>query len=58
VPLTGNIITKRTCETHINFTYLREKDALTVNVCNALDCGFSKGTADSLKEFAPLLGLR
>ena len=58
MPLIGNIITQRTCETHITFPYFLEKDALTVNVSNALDCGFSKGTADSLEEFAPLLGLR
>jgi hypothetical protein len=58
VPLIGNIITERTCDTYINFTYLLEKDALTVNVSNAPNCGFSKSTADSLEAFAPLLGLR
>ena len=35
-----------------------EKDNLTFNASNALDCGFSKGTADSLEQLAPLLGLR
>ena len=35
-----------------------EKDKLTFNASNALDCGFSKGTADSLEQLAPLLGLR
>jgi len=35
-----------------------EKEKLTFNASNALDCGFSKGTADSLEQLAPLLGLR
>jgi hypothetical protein len=35
-----------------------EKDNLTFNASNALDSGFSKGTADTGAEFAPLLGLK
>ncbi|MFM9097325.1 MAG: hypothetical protein ACKOQW_03400 [Phycisphaerales bacterium] len=35
-----------------------EKDNLTFNADNALDSGFSKGTANSGEELAPLLGLK
>jgi hypothetical protein len=35
-----------------------EKDNLTFNASNALDSGFSKGTADTPEELAPLLGLK
>ena len=35
-----------------------EKDNLTFNADNALDSGFSKGTADTGEELAPLLGLK
>jgi membrane-bound ClpP family serine protease len=35
-----------------------EKDNLTFNAGNALACGFSKGTASSGEELAPLLGLK
>jgi hypothetical protein len=35
-----------------------EKDTLAFNAGNALDCGFSKGTADTGAELAPLLGLK
>jgi len=35
-----------------------DKDNLTFNASNALDCGFSKGTADTGADFAPLLGLK
>ena len=35
-----------------------DKDNLTFNASNALDSGFSKGTADTGAEFAPLLGLK
>lgn len=35
-----------------------EKDNLTFNASNALDSGFSKGTADSEQELAVLLGLQ
>lgn len=35
-----------------------EKENLTFNASNALDSGFSKGTADSEKELAALLGLQ
>jgi hypothetical protein len=34
-----------------------EKDNLTFNASNALDSGFSKGTADSLEQLAALLGI-
>jgi hypothetical protein len=34
-----------------------EKDNLTFNASNALDSGFSKGTADTKEELAKLLGL-
>lgn len=34
-----------------------EKDNLVFNASNALDCGLSKGTADSNEELAVLLGL-
>jgi hypothetical protein len=35
-----------------------DKDNLTFNASNALDSGFSKGTADTGEELAPLLGLK
>jgi hypothetical protein len=35
-----------------------EKDTLAFNAGNSLDCGFSKGTADTGAELAPLLGLK
>ena len=35
-----------------------EKDNLTFNASNALDSGFSRGTADSEQELAKLLGLQ
>ena len=35
-----------------------EKDNLTFNASNALDSGFSKGTADTDEELAKLLGLK
>jgi hypothetical protein len=35
-----------------------DKDNLTFNADNALDSGFSKGTADTGEELAPLLGLK
>ena len=35
-----------------------EKDNLTFNASNALDSGFSKGTADTNEEMAQLLGLK
>jgi hypothetical protein len=35
-----------------------DKDNLTFNASNALDSGFSKGTADTGAELAPLLGLK
>lgn len=35
-----------------------EKDSLVFNAENALACGFSKGTASSGEELAPLLGLK
>lgn len=34
-----------------------EKDNLVLNASNALDCGFSKGTADTNEELAKLMGL-
>lgn len=34
-----------------------ERENLVFNAGNALDCGFSKGTADTGAELAPLLGL-
>ncbi|MEY4810413.1 MAG: hypothetical protein RI986_751, partial [Planctomycetota bacterium] len=34
-----------------------DKDNLTFNASNALDSGFSKGTADTGAELAPFLGL-
>jgi len=34
-----------------------EKDSLTFNAQNAFACGFSRGTADTGAELAPLLGL-
>ncbi|MBL9141180.1 MAG: hypothetical protein JNK53_04880 [Phycisphaerae bacterium] len=34
-----------------------EKDNLVFNASNALDCGLSKGTADTVQELGALLGL-